>query len=307
MSTLVVETGLSVVRLLVRSLDVASKEITWELGNGTDDPLDYTFQILRSESPEGPFEAVSPLFSDQYIFVDRRIPLGDRYTALWYKLVSTRKRDGRVTETAPVTQEAEADLIAVAIRRLEMTYFIQVVGRACWLFKKRVFGPRCRTCWDPVLGGRTNDRCLDCFNTGILRGYHNPIEIFVQIDPATKSVQNNAQQVTQLVTCGARTSFYPNIAPGDVLVEAENKRWRVQELSLSEQRRTPIKQEMTLKQIDERDIEFKLPIKLDRALRDIQPSPPRLYSNATDLDTAIENRTPDAFGAFMRLPGEDDG
>jgi len=305
MSTLVVVAGLPVEKLMVRSLDVESKEITWELGYGQADPLDYTLEVLRAESPEGPYDVVSPPFRDRYIFVDRRIPIGDKYVTLWYKLRCTKVGASSFVDFGPAAQQPEPDLIAQSIRRLELTYFTQLVGRACWLFKKRVFGPRCRTCFDFTLQKRTVDRCLDCFGTGVLRGYHNPIEIWAQIDPSTKAQQNNAQQIAQFVTSRARTSFYPNIQPGDLLVEAENKRWRVQNLETSERLRVTIKQEFTMRQLEERDIEFKLPIKLDRALRDIQPSPVRMFENATDLDSAIENRTSDVFDSFMTYPLKD--
>jgi hypothetical protein len=149
---------------------------------------------------------------------------------------------------------------------------------------------------------RTADRCLDCFGTGILRGYHNPMEVWVQIDPSTKMQQNNAQQIAQFVTSAARMSFYPDVKPGDVLIELENKRWRVQSVTLSERLRAPVKQELVIRQIEDKDIEFKLPLRLDKALRDIQPSPTRMYENATDIHSAIANRTSDIFEAFMTYP-----
>jgi hypothetical protein len=136
----------------------------------------------------------------------------------------------------------------------------------------------------------------------MLRGYHNPIEIWMQIDPAAKSQQNNAQVIMQSVMTTARTSFYPVINPGDVLVEAENLRWRVQEVSTSERLRAPIKQELKIRAFEHSDMEFKLPINLEVALRDIQPSPTRLFENPADLNSAIANRTPNVFAAYETLP-----
>lgn len=297
--------GLIIRRLVVRSLDVESKELTWELGEGTADGLDYTIEILRSESPSGPYDVVSPPFEDRYIFVDRRIPIGAKYVLLHYKLRVTNKVTGEVEEVGPATQTASADLMADNMRRLEMIYFTQVVGRACWLFKKRTFGPRCRNCWDSTLQKRTVDRCLDCFGTGVLRGYHNPIEVWVQIDPSTKMQQNNAQQIAEFVSTAARLSFYPNVNPGDVLVEAENRRWRVQSVTLSERLRAPIKQELVMRQIEEKDLEFRLPIKIEKALRDIQPSPVRMFENATDVNASIDNRLDHVFDGYMTYEPED--
>ncbi len=298
--------SIAIQNLRVRSLEVDSKEVTWELGDSTAESLDYMIEVLRSESPGGPWDVVSPPFQDRYIFVDRRLPVGDKYVLMHYKLRATDRSTGEVQEFGPATQTAEPDLMALSMRRLEMTLFSQVVGRACWLFKKRSFGPKCTSCWDKVFQKRTVDRCLECYGTGMLRGYHNPIEVWCQVDPSSKTQQNNAQQIAQFVSTAARMSFYPPVNPGDVLVEAENRRWRVQSVTLSERLRAPIKQELVMRQIEEKDIEFRLPIKLDKALRDVQPSPVRMFDNATDRNSAIEARTPDIFAGYMGYPLADD-
>lgn len=299
-----IESGFVLRNLAVRSLDIDQKEITWELGSTMVEALDaYLVEVQRSESPEGPWDTISPPFSDRYIFIDRRIPFGDKYALLYYRLRASNAATGQEFFFGPATQGPDADMSALAIRRMEMTFFTQVVGRRCWLFKKRTFGPRCRNCWDHIMQKRTVDRCLDCFGTGILRGYHNPIEVWVQIDPSTKMQQNNAQQIAQFVNSAARMSFYPDVKPGDVLIEMENKRWRVQSVTLSERLRAPVKQELVIRQIEETDIEYKLPLRLDKALKDIQPSPVRMFENATDIHSSIANRTSNIFEAFMTYPG----
>jgi hypothetical protein len=54
--------SLRIERPRVRSLDVDRNEITWEVTSGTQDALDFTFRVLRSESPEGPFDPLTPEF-----------------------------------------------------------------------------------------------------------------------------------------------------------------------------------------------------------------------------------------------------
>ena len=190
------------------------------------DPRDFTFQILRSESPEGPFETRTETFEDRYIFVDSFIPAGDKYRQLWYKLRVTHKASTDVKDFGPVAHEADPDLVADYIRRNEQTVFTQATARKCWLLKKRTFGPRCPSCWDHTTQKRTRSNCIDCFNQGYLRGFHDPIEVWVQIDPASKGKKNNAQQIDHEKFTTARLTFYPNVVPGDVVVEAENRRWR---------------------------------------------------------------------------------
>lgn len=290
-------------RLQVRSLDVDSNEVTWEVASPThEDALDYTFQILRSESPEGPFEPITQAFGERYIFVDRRLPAGDKFRQIWYKLRVTHKASDEVTDFGAVTRQAEPDLIASYIRRAELTLLVAAIGRVCWLFKRRSFGARCPSCWDTVTSKKLKANCMSCYQTGFLRGFLNPIEVWVQIDPEAKAQQNNAQQIDQQTGTTARTSFYPNIVPGDVLVEAENKRWRVLKVTLSERLRTPVKQELVLIRINDTDIEYRLPINLEEAIQDVQPSPARMFTNPTDLQSSIDGRIPDIFANYPTYP-----
>lgn len=293
--------GLAAFDLKVRSLDVDRKEVTWKISDYQGDIYDFDLQVLRSESPEGPFEAISPVFTDRYIFVDQRVPLGNKYRVLWYKLRVTHRLSGESKEYGPASQEAEPSRDAQYIRRNEMTLFVHVIGRKCWLFKKRTFGPRCSSCWDRVTKKRTRANCLECFDTGFLRGYMDPIGVWIQIDPAGKAKQNQAQQIAQLSNTSARLSFYPSIAPGDVVVEAENRRWRIVQVSQSERLRAPIKQELLMHEIEDTDIEFKMPINLDRALEDIQPSPSKMFTNPSNLDSIVKDRVPGAFGLYPTL------
>lgn len=294
--------ALEIAKVLVRSLDIGEKEVSWTLPSTNIDVLDYSFQILRSESPRGPFEPVTEEFVDRYIFIDRGVPVGDKFRQLWY-LVRIRRRDNQeFSDSDPVTHEADTDLHAQYIRRSQQTLFTQAVGRACWLFKRRTFGTRCTSCWDPRLKKQTRSGCLDCFDTGFLRGFLNPIEIWVQIDPAGKSKTLRAEQLKDDQLTSARMTFFPPVSPGDVLVELENKRWTVTRVTLSERLRAPIKQELVLRAIDDTDIEYKLPINLDTALRDIQASPGRMFVHASDLEAAISEQTPNVFAIYTRFP-----
>ena len=293
---------LKVEKLLVRSLDVAIMEITWETDNNVVDVLDYTFQVLRSESGEGPYEVLTPEFEDRYIFVDRRVPNSYRFRQFWYKLRVKHKASGDTQDFGPETQTAEPDLIAQTIRRLEQTAFTQVIGRLCWLFPRRTFGTRCRNCWDPGLSARKRSNCLECYDTGFLRGFLNPIEVWVQIDPVAKAVQLQQFQKDQQQLTTGRLTFYPVVKVGDVLTELENQRWRVVGVTTTERLRATIKQEITLRAIMPTDIEFKLPLKLQEPLRDVQANPGRMFTNPQNWDNAVDEKTPNVFANYPTLP-----
>lgn len=293
---------LKIERFRVRSLDVAQMEVTWETDNFLNDVLDYTFQVLRSESGEGPYEPITQEFEDRYIFVDRRVPTAYRYRQFWYKLRVKQKSTGDTVDFGPESQAAEPDLIAMTIRRLEQTGLTQVFGRMCWLFPRRTFGTRCRNCWDPQLSAKKRANCVQCYDTGFLRGYLNPIEVWVQIDPVAKAVQLQQIQKDQQQITSARMTFYPVVKVGDVLTELENQRWRVVGVTQSERLRAPIKQELSLRAIMPTDIEYKLPLNLQVPLKDVQVSPGRMFTNPQNFDNAVDEQTPNVFAYYPTVP-----
>lgn len=291
---------LAISNLRARSLDIERIELAWEF-DGYDDPNDYTIQVVRSESPEGPFEAMTAPFEDRYIFVDSRIPRGDKFRQLYYKLIVTHKSSAETAQFGPVTNAAEPDLIASYIRIHELTMFTQANGRLVWLFKARTFGARCK-CYDAISGQRKHSRCLTCFNRTFIRGYHNPIEVWAQIDPAGKANQDTSGQKAQHVYTTARIPYFPVVSPNDLIVEAENKRWEITKVTQTERLRAVLRQELTLRQLETTDIEYSVPIKLDHAVRDLSPSPVRMYTNATNLASAIHDRVPDVFANYETYP-----
>jgi hypothetical protein len=86
------------------------------------------------------------------------------------------------------------------------------------------------------------------------------------------------------------------------VVEGENKRWRVMTVTPTERLRAVCRQELTLTSIPMTDIEYRLPINLDRALRDMLISPVRMFSNATSPLEAKETDIPDVFASYQTYP-----
>jgi hypothetical protein len=277
-------------------------EVTWEVAETTQDAWDYTFQVLRSESSQGPYEKISEPFEDRYIFVDSRIPGPNKWRRLYYKLLVTHKKDSDTAEIGPAFQEADPDLIADTVRRNEQTAFTQVIGRQCWVFPRRTFGTRCLNCWDATMNKKKQSNCMSCFDTSFLRGYLDPIECWVQIDPSPKDEQLQSMNKDQQVVTTARMSHFPVLKPKDILVELENKRWRVVKVTTTERLRAVLHQELVIRRIQSTDAEYKVPVNLERALKDVQASPSRMFSNPHNLDAIIDERTPNVFAIYETDP-----
>jgi len=149
--------------------------------------------------------------------------------------------------------------VAAEVQRREALYFKEFVGRRTLLYPRRTFGQRCH-CWDEVLGQSERSRCLECYATGFAKGYLNPIIMYIQIEPSTKSVQMMPDATNQQALCKARTIAYPRINPRDVIIEAENRRWRVFQAGMTERLRATVHQELQLTEIVPGDIEYELPV-----------------------------------------------
>lgn len=275
---------LSITKLKVRSMDLDFYDLQWEIEDTEESPYDYTFRVERAEGPMGPWDAISPEFSDRYLFRDSLVNTGYRHRSYWYRVKVTKKSDSSVKYSERATAAAEADLIAKEVRRQVNVLLEEFVGRRCYLFPVRTFGQRCSSCFDVLSGQRLKSQCLDCYDTTYTRGYHDPIAVMVQFDPGGKHVETNVpyMETTQGNTV-ARMIDFPPCKPRDIIVEAgENNRWRVERTSTTQRLRATLHQELTLHAVPMTDIEFKLPINVDSVM-DLIVSPPRNFENPQHL------------------------
>lgn len=291
---------LKVTHLKVRSLDVDFAELSWKIEDTAEDVLDFSFQVLRSESAAGPWDVLTEPFSDRYIYYDRFTRPFNTYRSIFYKVRVTHKQTGEVSESSPEQQEAEADLIAKELRRHMSLLFREFTGRRCWLLPVRTFGQRCSVCWHPTLQKRMKSGCASCFDTGFSRGYLHPIETFVQIDPrGTKQERpiptgSNTQQENTT----AKVVNIGNVKPRDIIIEAENIRWRVIAVNQTEQSRAPIHFELQLHRIPQSDVEYSIPLVLDEALKDMWLSPARNFTNPHNLQNFEDEEIPKIFSLY---------
>ncbi len=285
--------------LRVRSLDADFHELSWSIEDVRDDVLDYTFQVLRSESPEGPWDPLGTPFSDKYIFIDNTVKVEHRWRKYWYILRITHLPSGDVMDSPSIAREPEGDLIALELRRHMQLLFKEFNGRRCWVLPARTFGQRC-SCWNELLQKRNRSGCITCYDTGFVRGYLSPIESYVQIEPNAKSEQQSAVGQQQQSNTTAKLSWYPTLKPKDIIIEGENRRWRVVTVSQTEHGRAVVHQEVQLHEIPAKDIEFSIPLELDKALRDIWLSPARNFSNPQNLDGFEDAELPGVFNLYGR-------
>ena len=130
---------LQIEKLRVRSLDVDFHEVSWQLAPTSEDILDYTFRVFRSESPEGPFDPISIAFQDRYTFIDNSLRIGDRWRRYFYEVEVAHVPSGKAERTPAAWKDPDPDLIATAIRQDMMLLFREFAGRRCWVLPARTF------------------------------------------------------------------------------------------------------------------------------------------------------------------------
>jgi hypothetical protein len=289
---------IEVQRFRVRSLDVDFHEISWELGSTTEDVFDYTFKLLRSESSEGPYEAITPEMDDRYLFVDNNIRRKNLFRQHHYKLQVRHKPTGDTRDFGPVSKAPESDLIGTELRKHMNILMREFIGRRCWVLPVRTFGMRCGACYNTTLGKRRCSGCLSCFDTGFVKGYMTPVEAWISIDPTPAAEQDSNTGPTHQQNTTARMGYYPMLKPRDVIVEGENKRWRVVSISTTEQVRSPVHQEMQLHEIPSGDTEYRVDFDIEHALKDLWLTPARNYTNPHNLDAFEDEEIPDIMSLY---------
>jgi len=282
---------INVTEITVYSFDLQNQTISWKIaavsGPSVDTTphqiFDYEFSVLRSENPASGYIQLGNPLTDVYTFTDTQVSLLHKWREYFYKIRVTHKVTGETKDFGPTgSKTPERDLIAAEIVRQEGILFQEFIGRRCWLFQMRTFGPRC-SCFDMGTGKITRGSHGPCFGTGWLGGYHAPIEVYIQIDPSQKAIQQSSPHgEAQMNNCMARMSNYPPVSPRDIIVESENRRWRVVSVGATERLRHKIHQELQLHEIPRGDIEFLLP--LSKALLATRSASSRNFTGPKNID-----------------------
>lgn len=296
----------------IRSLSVDFHELTWEVAPTNQDIFDYTFQVLRSEAPAGPWEPVSAEMEDRYLFIDNRIKVGNKYRVYYYLIRVKNKASGDTKDFGPASKSADPDLLALEVRKHINLLMREFVGRRCWILPVRTFGQRCPGCYNPTLKSRTRSGCRTCYDTGFARGYHNPIESWLQFDPSPADNQQTNLGEMQQSNTTLRMGYFPPVKPKDIIIEPENKRWRITQVSATRRLRAVVHQELQAHEIPVTDSEYLIELDLGTGrvkgcdgeelrpllLKDLFFAGSRNFTNPQTLESFERDEIPGIFSLY---------
>ena len=255
---------MKVVDVTLGSTSVDYIDISWKVADTFENSLHITYQVLRGENLAGPFEAVSDPLIDRFHLRDYIAPRKMSWRNLYYVIETVNTITGESTRSDPVNLRARPPLDALEMIRLNTLLFKEFVGRPCLIYSLRTYGEKCTNCFDEITQRRTVSNCHSCYGTGYARGFNFPMYAYVKISPEQRgNMPNQASFVTQQAQVQANMSIYPLVKVGDIIIEYEGTRWRIQNVSYTERLRSPVQQMLMLARIPECDIEYKLPVSWD--------------------------------------------
>lgn len=248
-------------KLYVRSFELDSVIIFWAIEdiNKEDDIYAYSMELLKSESYNGPYDKVAGPFFNIFQYRDPLNLEDHKNRNIYYKIRVTDIRTGETKVEGPTAQLPEPDLYAMEILRQEDMLFRNFIGRRCYTFPRKTFGQIC-ICVQPqqMRGQRAN--CKTCYGTLYLGGFNSPTAAYIQFDPNARSTQLTPaiNHSINFTTC--RLIAYPPLNIGDLIIDPENHRWRVEQVQVTKRLGYDVHQECQVKEILRGDIEYELPV-----------------------------------------------
>lgn len=122
-------------------------------------------------------------------------------------------------------------------------------GRDFILLKRRTWGTRCETAWDPILFQQTDNVCSDCncWGTGWREGYFTPQKFKGMLNPTPQSAQISMWGEWYPSDTLLYMLNRPPLEKGDVIVDPQvDKRYYVQRARYIELDGKPIEQQAQL-------------------------------------------------------------
>jgi hypothetical protein len=290
---------ITVTDVRVGSFTLEYLDVTWAIVPTTEDLQEYTFTLERAEADFGPWTAITPALIDRYYVRDNEVHLHSTTRQYFYRVRVTHTPTGETTTTAPVTVEGALPLDAAEIVRLEAVQFQEVIGTRFWLFPVRTFGQRCPQCWDKLLARKTDDRCPVCWGTTFSGGYHYPVAFWGQMDPTEQSDQVTSTTHLQTERTRMRCGPSPYLKSGDLVVDYQNHRFRVTQVSATRRLGRAVHQEAAMVRISKGSIEDRVPLQVDA--NTVTVAPPRVFTNPQTLEAATTLTLESLYGLYRPL------
>lgn len=277
---------LSIINERVRSFSIDYFDVFWEIKPTTEDVQDYSFYIERSESEAGPWDPIAGPLIDTFYYRDASVPQITTTRTLFYRIKVEHNVTKQTVYSAVIDRVGKPDAYASEIIKLENVMFSELTGARAWVFPIKTFGQRCPECWDDVLQKRQSDSCRTCWRTGFSGGYHNPIQVWCQIDnppEQTEYISPMKDDQRQVNYFNVRLGPSPDVKPLDLIIDHLNRRLRVYSVGGTSRFGVTVRQELKCIQIQKGSIEDAIPLAIPPELDLVPKRNFKVSSDPSDI------------------------
>jgi hypothetical protein len=198
-------------------------------------PGPYKFTLYRGYAAnDDNFEAIAYTFDQPWLY-DNNPQLPLKGMDVFYKVLLEDSAGNQYWSQAAhgTTYWERYDwTIAREIIRKEHLLQRKRAGTKGWLLKRRLWGEKCPAdCVDPITDQVNYAHCDECYGTGILGGYYDPIEYWIIMNPSQRIKKLDPNQgLTTTIIETVRALAYPAPATNDIWVHAHtDQRYNVME------------------------------------------------------------------------------
>jgi hypothetical protein len=252
-----------------------SNFVQWTLSHATTSG-DYWFKLYRAGSLDGPWECVAENLQNVYCYVDSfpqpsntdpTVYLRPNYLSVtrnfFYKVVATGP-DGTTVEDITEVSATLAPKQKQILRKLihdEYRALSKFTGVPVAVLKRRQWGKRCQRCTDKITKEITRAHCTDCWGTGFIGGYWDPLLTYARRAPLQTTIQIAQENKVESTTAKFTMLNIPRLEQSDVVVFlSDNRRFLVDQQSETGLRTVAVHQTVFALEIPRSNILFRFPV-----------------------------------------------
>ena len=232
--------------------------LIWSLSE--HDPS-WAVRITRGHTEQGPHDVVivAALPTTATRIVDDLLPdTQRRWVGYTYRLHVIDTSTGDAVKTATASTPSPDSPYALRLADLIRRRLRESHGQPWHFLHRKNSGQRCPDCYDTARRRRTASQCDTCYNTTYVHGYDIPYPVFISAFPSAEAIQKNIFAEVEPSQTTLWTSNDPDLSVGDLLIEENNRRWRVVQINDNEYRRSVFRQNILADEVSQDDVVFDL-------------------------------------------------
>jgi hypothetical protein len=221
------------------------------------------FNVYFCPEEDGPFTLLNATPIDGTYFKDTTTQEYSKNNKGYYVVEAMLQNNSVTLRSNPqswdTVQRRKIEIMSIEIQRREYMLMSRFAGIKAYLFRRKSYGLRCQTCWNPRLEKVMNDHCPDCLGTSFEGGYFDPAPLYMQFDASSNQLLKTYFGNYEPNSIGAWTISMPKIRPDDIIIrEGDWNMYKVSHLTPTELQGCTVRQICALIQLSKNDIEYQL-------------------------------------------------